>query len=296
MTTILVVDDAATERVRIAGVLSRNEQYRILTAANGVEAIQCVSENDVDLVLTDLQMTEMNGLELVRQLRETHAAIPVVLMTAEGSEQVAVRAIQEGAASYANKTDSVHLLHETVERVLAARAMELSHAAVLKHMTVDEYEFSLTNSRVLMSATAAFLRKAIQASGLCPEKELLRVGIAMEEALLNACLHGNLELDSKLREGDGDRFEALAEERAKADPWQNRRVEVTASISPLQAKIVVTDEGPGFDPASLPDPTDPENLLKPHGRGIMMMRMFLDDIHWNECGNQVTMIKNSESQ
>ena len=67
---------------------------------------------------------------------------------------------------------------------------------------------------------------------------------------------------------------------------------VDASISPQQLKVQITDEGTGFNPENLPDPTDPENLLKPHGRGVMMMKLFLDEVTWNEQGNSVTLIKN----
>jgi anti-sigma regulatory factor (Ser/Thr protein kinase) len=51
------------------------------------------------------------------------------------------------------------------------------------------------------------------------------------------------------------------------------------------------DEGPGFDPKELPDPTDPENLLKLSGRGILLMRTFMDDVKFNDRGNEVTMVK-----
>ena len=59
----------------------------------------------------------------------------------------------------------------------------------------------------------------------------------------------------------------------------------------MEAVFVVRDEGPGFDPNSLPDPTDPENLLKPSGRGIMLIRTFMDAVSFNEKGNEVTMVK-----
>jgi anti-sigma regulatory factor (Ser/Thr protein kinase) len=56
--------------------------------------------------------------------------------------------------------------------------------------------------------------------------------------------------------------------------------------------VEIADEGPGFDPSKLPDPTDPENLLRPHGRGVMMMKLFLDDVQYNDQGNKVTLVKN----
>jgi len=292
-----VVDDSATDRVRITGLLRRNPDgneplYETEVAANGAETLSLLESTAVDLVLTDLNMPELDGLELVRKMKEDWSHIPVILMTGAGSEEIAVKAMQEGAASYVNKTSASSWLHENVERVLESRVEDLAYAALCRQIVSDEYHLSLNNDRVLMSATARFLRQAMQSVGVVSDSELPRVGVAMEEALLNACLHGNLELDSRLREGDGNEFDRLARERSAAEPWTKRRVTVDASISPQQLKVQITDEGTGFNPENLPDPTDPENLLKPHGRGVMMMKLFLDEVTWNEQGNSVTLIKN----
>jgi len=55
--------------------------------------------------------------------------------------------------------------------------------------------------------------------------------------------------------------------------------------------FIVRDEGPGFDPSALPDPTDPENLLKPCGRGVMLIRTFMDQVNFSAKGNEITMVK-----
>ncbi|MEZ6129350.1 MAG: response regulator [Planctomycetaceae bacterium] len=291
MVSILVVDDSATDRIRISGLLAKKPDYSVAVASDGSEALQQISAGSFDLVLTDMQMPGMDGLQLVREIKAHHSQIPVILMTGVGSEEIAVQAMKDGAASYVNKTSASQWLHENVERVLSARADAMTHAELLGCLHSDEYEFSLENDRDLMTATARFLRHAAQAVRLCPDPELPRLGVALEEALLNACLHGNLELDSKLREGDGRAFDELARIRTASSPWKDRRVRVSASITPERMRVDITDEGSGFDPGHLPDPTDPENLMKPHGRGVLMMRLFLDEVHWNERGNHVTLIK-----
>ncbi|MDG2127312.1 MAG: response regulator [Fuerstiella sp.] len=295
MVVILVVDDSATDRTRIAGLLSRMDGYQVLTAAGGAEAKTMLRATSIDLVLTDLQMPEVDGLELVRDMQRDHADVPVVLMTGTGSEEIAVQAMKAGAANYVNKMSRPQWLRENIERVLASQGEIQAYKELLRNLCRDEYEFLLVNDRSLMTSTARFLRQAAQSTGMYADNDLPRLGIAMEEALLNACLHGNLELDSVLREGDDNRFNELAKERAGRRPWMDRRVTVRASISPKQFKVEITDDGPGFDPSTLPDPTDPENLLKPHGRGIMMIRLFLDKVQWNERGNRVTMVKNAPS-
>lgn len=291
MTIILIVDDSTTDRVRISGLLKSRTDWTIRTAANGKEALESVRQEPVDVVLTDLQMPEMNGQELLKHLREEFPSIPVIAITGVGSEELAVSTMKAGAANYVCKTDAPGLIRESIDKVLAAKGDSLAHQSVMSRMLADSYRFSLENDSSLMSGLSRFLGGKAGSIGVCTEAELPRLIIAMEEALLNACLHGNLELESALKEEDGDAFEQLSKQRADSSPWKDRRVIVEADFNPYEMRVRIRDEGNGFDPSNLPDPTDPENLLKPHGRGVMMMRLFLNEVTWNETGNEVTLVK-----
>ncbi|MEE2845864.1 MAG: ATP-binding protein [Gemmatimonadota bacterium] len=90
-----------------------------------------------------------------------------------------------------------------------------------------------------------------------------RVGLT--EALTNAMLYGN-----------------------EYDPSKRVRVEVTLEGGRLEARV--TDQGRGFDPSTIPDPTEPENILKSGGRGLFLMRQLLDEVSYNDQGNQVTLV------
>jgi len=92
------------------------------------------------------------------------------------------------------------------------------------------------------------------------------IKLALEEALNNAIKHGN-----------------------RYDPA--KRVEVAFEIDREQAAITITDQGEGFDPDAVPDPTTDENLEKPDGRGIMLMRAYMDEVRYGEPGNRVHMVK-----
>ncbi|HTJ81389.1 MAG TPA: ATP-binding protein, partial [Polyangiaceae bacterium] len=115
--------------------------------------------------------------------------------------------------------------------------------------------------------------------------------VALREAIVNAVIHGNLEVSSELLETGGSTFQDLVAERQRTAPYANRKVVVVARYTADQVTYVVTDEGPGFDPGSLPDPTDVANLERPSGRGLMLIRMFMDDVIFNARGNQITMAK-----
>jgi anti-sigma regulatory factor (Ser/Thr protein kinase) len=132
--------------------------------------------------------------------------------------------------------------------------------------------------------------------GLFDETDRTRLGVALTEALLNAIFHGNLGVSSDLREqGLADYF-ALAKQRTGEQPYCDRRVRVDARWTRTDCRFVIRDEGDGFDVASLPDPTDPSNLERASGRGVLLMQMFMNEVRFNDTGNEVTMVKRTDCE
>src|SRR5262249_47137962 len=123
------------------------------------------------------------------------------------------------------------------------------------------------------------------------ENVLLRVSMALREALINAIEHGNLEVSSHLRERDDDSYVQEIRRRRDVEPYRNRRVMLSARETRDTVTYVIRDDGPGFNISSLPDPTDPENLLKASGRGLLLIRAFMDEVSHNSTGNEITMVK-----
>jgi anti-sigma regulatory factor (Ser/Thr protein kinase) len=151
--------------------------------------------------------------------------------------------------------------------------------------------FEVENDRDMLPPLVNFLQANVLEVGVCNESESLQVGMALDEALINALYHGNLEVSSTLKEHDDRAFYQLANERRTQSPYRERRIRIEARLNPLEARFVMRDDGPGFNPKNLPDPTDPENLLKVSGRGILLMRTFMDEVRFNDRGNEVTMVK-----
>jgi DNA-binding NtrC family response regulator len=97
--TILVVDDERSIRVGLKGLLAK-EGYEVATAESGREALQLLNGQPFDLVLTDLRMPELDGVGLLKKIKERYADTLVVMMTAYGSEKIAVEAMKAGASDY----------------------------------------------------------------------------------------------------------------------------------------------------------------------------------------------------
>ena len=98
------------------------------------------------------------------------------------------------------------------------------------------------------------------------EHDIFSIKLALEEALVNAIKHGN-----------------------QMDP--DKRVFVVYTVTPARFEIEITDEGEGFNPEEVPDPTDPDNIERPCGRGLLLMRGFMTLVEYHGKGNSVRMAK-----
>jgi CheY-like chemotaxis protein len=291
MATVLVVDDSLTDRRLAGGLLARHEGWEIHYASDGRDALDKIELHIPDLVVTDLNMPELDGLELVKIIRETYPLVPVILMTNQGSEQIAVQALKLGASSYVPKQRLAGELEETVEQVLCISRADRAHVRLMRRLKHQQVRFELENDQDLISTAVQYLQDAIRGMGLCDDAERVRIGVALQEALVNACFHGNLEVSSSLREVDHRAYYDLAKERTQQSPYRERRIFITANLAPEEVTIVIRDQGPGFDPSQLPDPTDPANLERPSGRGLLLMQTFMNEVRFNPAGNEVTMVK-----
>jgi anti-sigma regulatory factor (Ser/Thr protein kinase) len=117
------------------------------------------------------------------------------------------------------------------------------------------------------------------------------VAIALREALVNACTHGNLEAPGGLKETDYEGYVRCLAERQKQSPYKDRHIHVTAYETPQEFVYTIRDEGRGFDTSCLPDPSNSENFKKAAGRGLYLIRAFMDEVVFNEAGNEITLVK-----
>jgi anti-sigma regulatory factor (Ser/Thr protein kinase) len=175
--------------------------------------------------------------------------------------------------------------------VLSASQVKKQERRVLERLRRAETQFVIENDTTLIPALVGHVEEDLSRLKLCEPSGLVLLGVALHEALTNAILHGNLELDSELRETDEKAYYRLAAERRVQPPYADRRVYLSATLTRDEAVFVVRDEGNGFDPALLPDPTDPANLGKVSGRGLLLIQTFMDRVEHNEKGNVITMTK-----
>jgi CheY-like chemotaxis protein len=288
---VLVVDDSSKDRKLVGKLLESAGDFRTEFARCGEQALAQLRDYPPDIVLTDLSMPDMEGMKFVSQVKSLHPLMPVVLMTSKGCEETALRALRHGATSYVPKQFLASALAGTLRDVLAAASRDGGNAKLMNCLTLDHCVFTLPSDPALIAPLVAYLQHRVVELGVTDESERMRVAVGLEEALVNAVYHGNLQLSSTLRDESPEEYERMVQERRKKKPYSNRCVFVDAKLSRDQLVFVVRDEGPGFDPRQLPDPTEPANLERVSGRGVFLMRTFMDEVIYNHSGNEVTLIK-----
>ncbi len=290
---VLLVEDSIVQAHRIERLLG-SAGFEVSVALNAESALDCMSAELPDVVLTDLCMPGLDGLGLVEKVCREYPGVPVVLMTAHGNEEIAVEALQKGAASYIPKRSLGSVVVGTLRRLIELARTARSRQRILASLQSTAATFELENDHALIPPLIAYLQECFHMLAFCDATDLIRISSALNEALVNAMDHGNLELSSSLREGiDDNRYYELRSQRRRTPPYCDRKVHVFVDITRERLLCVIRDEGRGFNPRGLPDPRDPTNLKRMSGRGLLLIHTFMDEVYHNDKGNELRMIKYS---
>ena len=272
--SILVVDDDPAIHALLQAVLA-SPDWQVEAAQDGQEALSRVRVKDYDLVLTDVRMPGMDGLELLRTIHEERPATRVLVMTADNTPDNVLSSLRRSAFAYFSKPFSSNLVRDLVQQALAAPGADddIRVRSALPNWVELEMRCRLDVADRLVQ----FL-KEIKMD--LPETDRENIAFAFREMLRNAVEHGG-----------------------KCDP--NQKVEV-AYIGTSRASIYyIRDPGEGFRFTELPhaaisNPPDlpaehmkyrEEQGLRPGGFGILLTKNMVDELIYNERGNEVILIK-----
>ncbi|MEM8681046.1 MAG: response regulator [Planctomycetota bacterium] len=299
MPKIMIVDDTAVDRTLAGGLLSESEATEVVYATHGKEALELIPQESPDAILTDMQMPEMDGLQLVTEVHDRFPHIPVVLMTGQGSEMIAVDALERGAASYVPKKYLAKKLCATMEEVLALSRQDQSYELLTQCQQRVEFQYDLDNDPRLIDALVELTQQIMRGTGLLNQTQTVQTGMAFREAMLNSLYHGNLEITTEQMEQTreslimGGDFDIVAARQQEA-PYCDRKIHVSIVIDREHAEFVVQDEGHGFNYAEQLTNLDlgsEGSLVSESGRGFVLMLSFMDEVSFNDTGNCVTMVK-----
>jgi CheY-like chemotaxis protein len=295
MPSVLVVDDSPIDRVLVEGILRKDSRMKVRQANSGASALAAIGDDPPDIVVTDLQMPEMDGLQLVTATRIHFPRVPVVLITAHGSEELAVRALEQGAASYVPKSQLAASLLGAVDQVLELARGDRGYEALTQAMDYAEFRFRAENDFAATDRLVELIQQLAGSVGVCDTGGQVRLGMALEEAFRLAILRGNLEMTPEMllaATGHGEQARDWLDKRRQAEPYASRRLRIQVRVTPEEARFVITHEGPPLALAETADAVaDHPALENMSDRSVILMRAFLDEVQFEPDGQTMTLVK-----
>ncbi len=260
---LLLVDNRNTWSVRLRQVLHENGvELEVLSSAQ--TALTSLQSRFCDALLLEVPLPDMPASQMVAVTRHRFPFLPIVVLADENGMSEAVSALNAGAFHFIPANFEPRQALGTLRKILALQNEPVTLARAMRELK-QTIQFSLPSSVDYITGAAALLTEALVRFGIVTIEEI-NIKIAIVEALTNAMEHGN-GFDS------------------------HKLVKVEAKFLETKAEIKINDQGRGFNHRKLPNPTAPENLYKPRGRGIYMIHRLMDEVRYNRKGNSLRMVK-----
>ncbi|TWT79160.1 Response regulator PleD [Planctomycetes bacterium CA13] len=299
MARVLLAEDSPTQVVMLRALLEE-DAHEVQVASDGAIALEMIEKEMPDIVVTDMQMPNVDGLQLVRTLRNQSSQVPVILITGYGSEDLASQALKEGAACYLPKTQVDESLLDSIDHVLELMATDMSYRNLIENLDYNEYQFTLPNEPSLIGPLVNLMQQVAGGLQLCDDIVRARIGMSVQQALLNALYHGNLSMSREQVVDDEEIYvegePSLAQSRAKLSPYKDRKIHFRANLGLQRLEFIIRDDGDGFDTTKMPTTDHPQSLDIDGGRGLVLIHSFMDEVRFNDKGNEITMIKHTGSK
>jgi CheY-like chemotaxis protein/anti-sigma regulatory factor (Ser/Thr protein kinase) len=259
---ILLIDDDESI-LRLLSKILIAEGHEVTTVMSGSEAIELFRDKQFNLVITDMYMPELDGLDVIRNLKDINLNTPIIVLTAAGSVGNVVQSLKLGAFNYMTKPFNVADVCEIVQKALGAYASINSKKNFFSFLKMSRNVFRITSEISHLEEISYFLNHWL---GFSAFKSTWQIQLAFTEAFTNAVVHGN-----------------------KNDPHKFVDVEIT--FSGEEVVIIIKDKGKGFKVPDLKSYALSDDIYASSGRGIFLMNSYMDSLSFNETGNQITMTK-----
>jgi CheY-like chemotaxis protein/anti-sigma regulatory factor (Ser/Thr protein kinase) len=297
---ILIVDDEDSILVMLSDYFT-SLTYPVTTTRTAEAALKILKENrQIALIITDIDLPGISGIELLKIVRETKPEIPVAIITGLRTLDTAVSAIKNGAYDYLTKPFELGEVRKVVEKVLGYRSTAKKRKQIFCFTDAMSIKFDVPTNRLDANVVAEYLARFLVNTGFCNEDEFHQFYVAFTETVINAIEHGNLELSSLVKGEDFEKikaFEELREARLENPKYGNRKVSITFLYNQDCFSLTITDQGAGFNWKKYV--TDKNQFYhisaEPYGRGFMLIHHTIDEVYFNEAGNSITLVK-SKSQ
>jgi len=291
MKKILIIDDEDAIRDLLKLALLDNG-YHVYEASCGKEGLEIFKENDPDIVLTDVKMPNMSGIEVVKEIKTIKSNADIVIMTGYGTEDTVIDALRAGASNYVKKPISFDELFTILNNIIYNRENEKRYEIVKDVVIYEQKKLVIDND---ISKVWGIVNQILfNIMPIINSKKIDGMKLGLYELIINAIEHGNLcisyeEKTLALRNGS---YLKLITEKSKEANKKAKRVYINCDFNREKFTVEIIDQGKGFNYKELIDINDPGSIMSAHGRGIFLASLYFDKLKYKEPGNRVKLVKN----
>ncbi|MCH2212440.1 MAG: response regulator [Fuerstiella sp.] len=276
-TTVLVVDDSLTYRTLVTRLLAvERPNWIVLETSTAAEGLEILASQNVTVVVVEFFMPEMPDEPFITEVGRRFPGVPVILITAPGSDKIAAKSLELGAVNYVPKRRLADDLVPAVDDVLRGVRESTLTREVVSHIVRSQTNFRIESDLEQIEALLHLIRERLETLRSLTDNEVQQVTDAVREALMNAHIHGS-QTRSGTFESDG------SVDSAESGAVAQLMIKVELSISKERLCVVVTDQGAGFDTSTVD-----ESKLR---NGFRIMRRNMDRIEFNSSGNRIGLTK-----
>ena len=287
---ILVVDDNLQVR-NLFRVYLEDDGHTVDTASDGQEGWESISDTQAsyDLIFVDIRMPGMNGLELLEKVKLNSFDLPVIIMTGYADADLVLQAFKLGAFDFITKPFDYEPLLDIIEKIEYLQTDKLEQAFISQFCEIT-VTYSIPSQTKNIKSLIPALQNHYQLLCALNKQQIHRMASCLFEAVNNAIIYGNFGLSPSLKGESLEKFWDQVKAKEASPEFTEKKVTIKGTFSSTMLKFSVEDGGSGFNYRNLPNLTDPINA-GPGGRGLFIIRAFMDEVSWNEAGNCIHMIK-----
>ena len=287
---ILFVDDE--ENIRELFQEYFKSDYELVLSDNGQDALQIAQTQTFDLIISDISLPKLNGVQFIKKLRFEGNVTPFIVITGDSDIQLAIDVFRLGAVDFFLKPfrmEALRLRIQKYENTDPDLSVLYRNHEVRFHDCEQNIEIYPRIKNI--NKYVSMIIEQIQPNPKVKVDDLLSIKVVLYELLANAIEHGSAGISykdkQKILESNDDYFEVVDGLCKKLD----KRIWIHYKISNESICLKITDQGTGFNLNEIPSPIDDPNVNLVNGRGIFLVRMNIDSLTYNEVGNEVTIVK-----
>jgi len=223
-------------------------------------------------------MPKMNGLEFLEEAKQHDPMLCVIMLSGKSNINQAIEALKIGASNFITKPfearEVLNIINSTILKKEIIQEEIKYKKMISERITYQKISFEIPSD---FEYIRMMVKEIVEiAEDLGYKGEYNKLATAIDEILTNALIHGNWE---------GKKRDDITEKD------KDKKIYIDFEYDEKKIRIVIRDEGKGFDVSKIPDPTQPENIYNYHGRGIFITRSFMDEVKFSKKGNEITLIK-----